>query len=282
MSENTTPDGNLMPPKLNLKKEDPPASFANLAGKDREDKKHTARVDLPETPPEATATLKKKTSRIPLDQVSAEPGAPAGAPVPGIGASKTIRLTSTFATPTITIAPSPKAVPVTMLTDDAKRQTSRIPLDIATTGRDDGAGQGDIPKTIRIKRPTVTPSIAIPVETVAPPSAAEAPAPAKAITSRIDLPETESAEGGQVTQRKTIKIRRAEGGPTVKAAPRSPAVARMEQAAAAHAADDVNAPHPIFPVLAAVAVVLLCVLVYVLCVQAFPSLNWSFPGKVTL
>lgn len=279
MSENATPGGAPMPPKLNLKKDDQAGNVINIGGGNREAKKHTARIDLPETPPETP--LKKKTSRIPLDQVSAEPGAATGSPVPGVGASKTIRLSSPSSIPTITIAPSKAAASLSM--DDAKRQTSRIPLEAAIQEK---GGEPDTPKTIRIKRPTVTQTIPSPVESKTPPAAQETPQSAKSVTSRIDLPESESIiEDGQPTQRKTIKIRRAEGGVPVKAAPRSPVVARMEQQAAANAADEIagaSAPHPVFPALAAVAVILLCVLVYVLFTQAFPDWGWSFPGKVNL
>ncbi len=284
MSENTTPGGDPIPPKLNLRQDNPLLDLVNAARKERDEKHHTARIDLPETPPEVTNTLKKKTSRIPLDQVSAEPGAAAGSPVAGIGASKTIRLTNpSSSTPTITIAPSPKAMSVAMMQDDAKRQTSRIPLESATPGSGDGSdGQAAIPKTIRIKRPMVTQAIPLAPAPVPPPPSQEPPFAPKSSTSRIDLPKQEVTEEGQVTQRKTIKIRRADGDAVTLPGPRSPVVARLEQEAAAQAAETVSAPHPVFPVLAAVALVLLCVLVYVLCVQAFPDLHWSFPGKVTL
>jgi hypothetical protein len=285
MSENTTPGGDPLPPKLNLKPQNPLVDLVNATPVERDAKHHTAKIDLPAIPPETNGTLKKKTSRIPLDQVSAEPGAPSGSPVPGVGTAKTIRLTNPPSSPTITIVPSSKAIVGTMILDDAKRQTSRIPLESATTGSGESGDQPAIPKTIRIKRPTVTQSVPVPAAPLAQPTspAQESPFAPKSSTARIDLPEQEmTEEGGQVTQRKTIKIRRADGSVPAKPGPRSPVVARMEQEAAEHAAEAVSAPHPIFPTLAAVAIVLLCVLVYVLCVQAFPNLNWSFPGKISL
>ena len=276
MSDNTTLGDNAIPPKLNLKPQE-----AN---------KHTTRIDLPTAQPEPPPTLKKKTSRIPLDQVSAESGAAAGAPVQGVGASKTIRISRPTGTPTITIAPSSKVLSGTMISDDAKRQTSRIPLELAISDGANTPSEGGAPKTIRIKRPTPTQSEPAPVAMPPPPQAVESvatpPPPAMSKTAQISLPDAALPETGQATQRKTIKIRRADGVGIDKAAPRSLAVARVEKVMADHvaadAAGEVPPPHPIFPVMAAAAVALLCVLVYVLFVQAFPSLGWPFPGKVTL
>ncbi len=278
MTSNTNGDS-AIPPKLNFKDSDaPPADAA---------KKRTARVDLPQpTPPETAGTLKKKTSRIPLDQVSAEPGAPTGAPVAGVGAAKTIRLTPAGPVPTITITPSPKAISAALLPEELKRQTSRIPLETAGGERTDSGTPIAAPKTIRIKRPAGLAATPIPPIQPPEPQATDTPAPAepaaKSVTSRIDLPEEQPSEEGQPTQRKTIKIRRPDGSPA-RPVPRSMAVARVEaQAAARVAEENVAAPHAIFPVLAAAAVVLLCVMVYVLLLQAFPNLGWNFPGKVML
>lgn len=288
MSDTTTHGDSPVPPKLNLKQTGQHAPVINLAGSDRDAKKQTARVELPSTPPEPI--LKKKTSRIPLEQASAETGAATGSPSPGLGASKTIRLTSTSPTPTITIAPSSRAIPGALVMDDVKRQTSRIPLEAAVSDKGSAsAGQETTPKTIRIKRPTAAPSISLPVVAAPPETAAAVHAPSaepaeKSVTSRIDLPaEQEMPESGQATQRKTIKIRRAEGGPTSKQVPRSMAVARVEQEAASNAAAAMaGRVSPVFPILTAAAVLFLCVLVYVLFTQAFPNLDWNFPGKVTL
>jgi hypothetical protein len=219
-----------------------------------------------------------------LEQVSAEAGAPSGAPVGGVGiSSKTIRLAPPTPTPpTISIPP---ATPVTRVMtrgpDDAKRQTSRISLEIALAERADAGGAPGTPKTIRIKRPVAAPGAK---EGVAPaPSPTEAPTVvAKSITSRIDAAEAPQPEG-QPTQRKTIKIRRAEGGVTLKPAPRSVAVARLEAEAAERRAEEVaESTHVLFPVAAAVAVCILVFMIYAFLVQAFPDANLSFPGKITL
>lgn len=276
MTSNTNGD-NTIPPKLSFKAPDQAPA--------QTEKKHTSRVDLPPSAvPEGATTLKKKTSRIPLDQVSAEPGAATGSPVAGVGAGKTIRLSPAGPVPTITITPSPKAISGALVTEDIRRQTSRIPLEAAATPPETTAGGS--PKTIRIKRPAglaATPILAATEPPAAPavPSLTAEPT-AKAVTSRIDMPEEGTGDTGQVTQRKTIKIRRPDGSPA-KAVPRSLAVARVEaQAAARVAEENVAAPHVVFPLLAAAAVVLLCVMVYVLLMQAFPNLGWNFPGKVTL
>lgn len=277
MTSNTNGD-NTIPPKLSFKA--PDSTTAET------EKKRTSRVDLPPpAPQEATATLKKKTSRIPLDQVSAEPGAATGAPVAGVGAAKTIRLSPAGPVPTITITPSPKALSGVLVPEDIKRQTSRIPLESAAATPAETTAGGS-PKTIRIKRPAGLAATPIPAPAEPAPVVEAAPAPAeptaKSVTSRIDMPEEGTGDTGQATQRKTIKIRRPDGTPA-KPVPRSMAVARVEAQAAARAAEeDVAAPHAIFPILAAAAVVLLCVMVYVLLMQAFPNLGWNFPGKVTL
>lgn len=276
MTSSTNGD-NTIPPKLSFKAPDSTAAET--------EKKHTSRVDLP--PPaaaEGAAPLKKKTSRIPLDQVSAEPGAAPGSPVAGVGAAKTIRLSPAGPVPTITITPSPKAISGALVTEDIRRQTSRIPLEAAATTSETATGGS--PKTIRIKRPAglATTPILTPTEPAAAAAAASAAVEptGKSVTSRIDMPEEGVGDTGQATQRKTIKIRRPDGSPA-KAVPRSMAVARVEaQAAARVAEENVAAPHAVFPILAAAAVVLLCVMVYVLLMQAFPDLGWNFPGKVTL
>ena len=146
----------------------------------------------------------------------------------------------------------------------------------------------DAPKTIRIKRPGQPP--APPVATVKTTAPAAQPAEAasdvsaqKAKTSRVDLSELQSEEAGQATQRKTIKIRRADGA-TAKPAPRSIAVSRLEpETTAAGAVEEAKVKVGVaFPIMAAAALVLLGVLVVVLAAQAFPNLGWTLPGAVSL
>jgi cobalamin biosynthesis Mg chelatase CobN len=155
---------------------------------------------------------------------------------------------------------------------------------------------GAVPKTIRIKRPAAAaPSL----RATKPSAAATAPGPSaaaaaeeetlpspdiaaeKSKTSRVDLATVVPADSGQATQRKTIKIRRPEAGGATHA-PRSVAVARIEAEAAQRQIEEAQPVNVAFPILAAVATVVICVLLYVLMAQSFPTLNWSFPGQVTL
>jgi hypothetical protein len=287
MSEDNKPAEGAIPPRFTLKKADSSASGPSPVTAAEAAKKQTARVDLPPPAAEQAPVLKKKTARIPLDQVSADAGAPSGAPVAGVGiSSKTIRLAPpTPPPPTISIPP---ATPVTRVMtragDDAKRQTSRISLETALAEHSDGgASAPGTPKTIRIKRPGAAPVAAPSTAATVPASPGEAAGGAKSSTARIDLPEAIPAEG-QPTQRKTIKIRRADGGgATIKPVPRSVAVARLEaQAAERRAEETTQATHVLFPIAAAVAVLVLAFMIYALLVQAFPGANLSFPGKITL
>jgi hypothetical protein len=177
----------------------------------------------------------------------------------------------------------------------AKRQTSRIPLEAAMTAdhaapASEAATSPDAPKTIRIKRPGQ--SAAPTVATVKAAAHAPEPLPAtssdvnagKAKTSRVDMTDLQSEEAGQATQRKTIKIRRADGT-APRPAPHSLAVARIEAEVVESAASATEAAvrtNVVFPVMAAVALVILGILVVVLAAQAFPDLGWKLPGTVTL
>ena len=287
MTEEAKPAEGAIPPRITLKPSD---VSGNGGAPESETKKTTTRVEsalaVPETPP----ALKKKTSRIPLEQVSAETGARPGATVTPAGLlSKTMRLApATPPPPSISI---PSQGPVTRVmtgaraSDEVKRQTSRISLETVlsekpTMGGDAQTSPG-APKTIRIKRPTSglagtgSPTVSAP--------AVGAVSPAKSTTARIELAE-EGVTEGQQTQRKTIKIRRADGGTVARGAPRSVSVARLEAQAAERRAEELadGSTHFLFPVAAAVALVVMGVMLYVLAVQAFPDAHLSFPGKLTL
>lgn len=263
MSDDVKPADGAIPPKLNLKKS----------------------TDTDATPqktqPAAPSAMKKQTARIELASALPE-GAPAES-VPSL-TTKTIRLTPLSAARPMTVKPATmpqKTVSAAALAEQAKQQTSRIPLEAALA--DEKAGAGGIgsgsPKTIRIKRPAQGPVGKLPT----PPAAGVVDAAAqKSKTARVDAAaEAQPTDAGQATQRKTIKIRRAEGG-GMRPVPRSMAVARLEAEAAERQAENVEAPGAIFTILSAVALVVLCVMIYVLMVQAMPQLGWNFPGKVTL
>lgn len=296
MTDESKPAEGAIPPRLSFKQT--AASDASAAAPTgAEGKKETRRVEIPLTAPapDTAGVNKKKTSRIPLEQVTAETNAAQGTPVAGKGlASKTIRLMPpTPAPPSLSIPTSiPPSRPMTgaQAPDDAKRQTSRIPLESALAakpGEPAASEAAPAPKTIRIKRPEA--ALSGKVSPATPEAGVEMPLPAtlsaaKSTTSRIELTEDAQPEG-QPTQRKTIKIRRAEGGaPTLKAAPRSFTVSRVEAQIAQHQAEEAASQMvPVaYPIVAAVALLILCVMLYLLVAQVFPGANLSFPGKVTL
>ncbi|MEI7879404.1 MAG: hypothetical protein WCI95_00885 [bacterium] len=218
---------------------------------------------------------KKKTARIPLDQVSTEPGVT----VSSAGmVSKTIRLSPAM-TGMGSVVPMPsvgKVLSGMNVSDDTKRKTSRISLEAVLPQLEAAAAGGDTgPKTIRIKRPTMAaPGSSPPLPALETGAVAPTEPSPKSQTTRVDIPPEATAEGQQ-TQKKTIKIRRAEGvGPEVKAGPRLVSISRNETETAA-ASVQVVAPHWSFVLMATAAVVTMCVMLYVLMAQAYPSLGWT-------
>lgn len=270
MSDDLKNDSGSIPPRVTLKVPGQSGDLAGLTG---------------------APSNKKKTARIPLDQASGDPGASGDGSI----VSKTIRLAPAL-TGQVAVAPLPsigKALTGTFVYDEAKRQTSRIPLEAAMPAIQAAAAPAPapapagmpnvastIPKTIKVKRPTITLSpaaAAAPVE-VAPPVAAPSAsaAEAKSQTARVDMV-PEVAQEVQQTQKKTIKIRRdgAEARPAAEA--RNVTIARLEGEAtpAAASGSQVAAPHWAFVVSAAAALLVLCFMLYVMVAQAYPSLGWS-------
>ena len=242
----------------------------------------------------AAAGSKKKTARIGLDQTTADTAALSGAHVENMGvASKTIRLAPAM-TGQLSVSPLPsigKALSGTFAYDDVKRQTSRIPLEavlpaIANASSQPGsaAAASAIPKTIKVKRPSISLSPSMNAARVeeAPPPAVEPPVSmaSKNQTSRVDVT-PEMIPEPQQTQKKTIKIRRADGE-SRSVEPRNVAIARSGEAAAADssassmaAVGQVAQPHGAFIGIAAAAFLVLCFMIYVLAAQAYPHLGWS-------
>lgn len=274
MSDDPKPPNGNLPPKLTLRKEESGA------------------IALPTPTPAAGSPppSKKATARIPL--TSTESGA---ADAAGTNYStKTIRLTPLAASRPLSVAPAVRPPPsaTTSLSDLAKRQTSRIPLEAAmatdhTPSAAASLAVAEAPKTIRIKRPGQAPA---PVgATIKAPAPSPEPAPAaasdanaqKSKTARVDVEDMQAEDAAQATQRKTIKIRRAEGA-TAKPIPRSMAVARVEAEAAEAAIAESVRINVAFPIMAAVALVILGVLIVIVAAQAFPSLGWHLPGTVIL
>lgn len=223
---------------------------------------------------------KKKTSRISLDQVTAEPGA--SATVSSL-ASKTIRLAPAM-TGQVSATPFPsvgKALTGMLVSDEAKRKTSRISLDSVLPQLEATSAGGDAPpKTIRIKRPTISVPSGLSAARIEEPAVVTTvESNVKSQTTRVDIPQEAVATEGQQTQKKTIKIRRAEGdGTEGRTAPRTVNVSRNDIEAAVPSQVQVAVPHWSFVLVATAAVVTMCVMLYVLMAQAYPSLGWSLGG----
>lgn len=270
MSDDIKPENGSIPPRVTIK----------IPGQSGELAETTTATTIP--------TNKTKTARISLDQVSAEPGATQAAPVNGVGvASKMIRLVPAM-TGQVLISPVPsagKALSV-IISEETKSQTSRISLE-SVMAEISGNSQDAPPKTIKVKRPMLTntpkvTSLSAEVQSESSSPAMVAPQqPAgelvsKSQTAHVDIV-PEAAEPQQ-TQKKTIKIRRADGATgEFKPVSRSVSIARAEgeSAETPKAGSDVPAPHGIFIAMAAAAALVLCFMLYVLAAQANPGLGWT-------
>ena len=159
-------------------------------------------------PPEAAA--KKQTSRIDLpaagvrsqDEIKTVKVKPVSPPQPG-GAP---------------LPPGPKPLSEAQV-QAAKSKTSRISLEAALGAVEDDSAPKNMPKTIRLKRPTDLPGGATPP----PPAATMPPASAPNLTAHLPTARVATQElgdikadtdQGSITRRKTIKVKRP-GAPSV-------------------------------------------------------------------
>ncbi len=253
------PEANI-PPKLDLKQ---------AVSASSQPKKATTRIDM------ASAAMipeeKSKTTRINLGAFTTDTGAPKTIKIQRPSEAATIKLNRPGPAP----AATPAAPPLSQA--QAKRQTSRISLQEAfvapaegqTAAPTDSSAPSGGPKTIRIKRPG---------DSGGAPAQESIPAPAP---SGAPSPEP-GLEAGPPTQRKTIKLRRPGGGEgEARHSPTLPkAAADFAAAQAAGPAADTDEPGVIFAVVSLVAVLVCCVMVYMLCAQALPSLGLTWPGQV--
>ncbi len=261
MSDETVNPGAATPPKMVLSNS---GRISATPGADP-NKRKTARVDLAAAQVAASGTvLKSATTRITL------PTMPAAAPQ-GF-APKTIRLTRPGVRPAVPV--SPAGVPAMSAAgrmaaaaagvEAAKRQTSRIPLEAAMTMPEGAPVTADVAKTVHLKRPEA--------------DAGNLEAPA---AEAGDVSATTPADAAQPTQRKTIRIKRPTGKNIPLAVPRSMAVARIEAEAAQRIAEEAEQPVGVlWPILAAVALLVACFLVYALAAQAMPAWGLRFPGQI--
>jgi cobalamin biosynthesis Mg chelatase CobN len=157
--------------------------------------------------------------------------------------------------------------------DVFKRRT--IPVGVPTPA----PGPATRPKTIQVKKPVGRPADSI---NTAPAPAAEAVSEAKkSETARIDLPP--DAGDRPTTRPKTIRIKRPDGTTARKALtisrPSEDEASALASASSAVEADGEEGPGTVFSVLALVAVLVACVVVYILAAQTFAP-DLPFPGRI--
>jgi hypothetical protein len=165
------------------------------------------------------------------------------------------------------------------------------------------------PKTIRLKRPSDTAAMRIagadrPVMTRVEQAPASAPDISK--TSQLEVPPVEEpeevGESPSATRRKTIRVRQPSGRAGVTSvAVRRPGAEELQatgteprpRSAAPPAMFRPDEPSVFFPILASVAIITTCVIIYVLMAQTFgpdisytrlsyglPEWDLSWPGKI--
>jgi hypothetical protein len=90
---------------------------------------------------------------------------------------------------------------------------------------------------------------------------------------------TEGTSDSQPTQKKTIRIRRADGAEARAGEARSVTIARADgsvtSGSVAQTTGRVAKPHGMFVGLAAAALMILCFMIFMLAAQVYPSLGWS-------
>ena len=297
--------------------------------------KPVAQAGVPAAKPltvKARPGAKRETSRIPLEMAKVAPGVSAASGAPQ---TKTIKIkpivppgaikigapgaAPSAATPVAKspvaakpAAPAPAAdAAAKVAVAAAKRQTSRIPLEAALTADDKKAGPG-APKTIRLKRPGVSPAAkvgAAPASAAGGAAAPESGAADLSKTSRIDVA-VDDGQPATPTRRKTIRVKR----PTQSKAVKGLSVARSggaEATAEQPDADGAGLPPSLMPspmtapapkdkaivsgIASIAALIVAMVLVYILLAQVvgpnasltklsygMPEIKLAWPGRVPL
>ncbi len=252
---------------------EPPSATARIQLKDqgagegaREKQDETSRVDDDST-----------TSRIKLEEKASEDEAERTGE---LGKDSTVRvdLTEVMARAGATSPSKPEA--------DDRESTARI------EAKDDAATTAPPPRTVRLKRPSDLPRpVSVGSDDKAPPKTVVLKKPgtdeSKQSTSRIAVPDS-AIESAPPSSRKTIRIKRS-------AAPSSPktlTIARPSRSAAPTLPGDADEtlreleaevrgePGVAFSILAIAALLVFCVLVYVLAAQTIAP-DLPFPGRLS-
>jgi hypothetical protein len=237
-------------------------------------------------PPAAAGTTPAARPDAPRVQGDEAPDAGKEPSSDGLPTARTVR--AVFPAPvgpaTIKLAKPSGARIAAQVPTEAKKKTSRIPLESALDTRSAEPAAGPVPKTIRLKKSGEAGTLK-----AEPPAGAPASGPSD--TSKLDL----GAEGGGTpTQRKTIKVKRPtqrpdqSGGPeTAIGAPQAP---RFHPPPEEVPPDQ---PSAVFSVVAIAAILVLCVVIYLQMAQALgpdlsltrlsygaPGLDLAWPGKI--
>jgi len=250
----------------------------------------------------AKTNTKRKTSRIPLESAKApETKGEQGEAKATTLKPKTIKIKPTAPVPKVrSTQPLSITVPIAeadsdkIHTDAAKRKTSRIPLEEALTADTESEEPAEAadparPKTIKIKRPGSEASTV----------KARKPAPAKAAddgemskTARLDSLPLDEADATP-TQKKTIRVKRPDAASTATSAPAAPPRPGLGLTPPEPIEERSDEPGVVWAILALAAMIVLCVVIYMLAAQAVgpnvsgtalsswtdgPNLSW--PGKI--
>ncbi|MBW7908440.1 MAG: hypothetical protein H3C50_05900 [Kiritimatiellae bacterium] len=278
MADEQIPSGDNPPPKIKL----------NLAG--------TGLPPRDAVPPIQIRPTDKKaeTTRLDLKQ--------AVAPIASVGDTQPVQADiSTAKRETQRLAPAAPNVTMRIETDEArKKETARIdlpesafqkkpgtqPRSVAPEGAEEVFKRSTIPvgiptppptkpKTIAVKRPLGT-QPAKPATVVVSPAEKAVAEAKKSETARIDLP-SGTGEDRPATRPKTIRIKRPDGTSARKAL----TISRPDEDAAPIRSFDGEEEEAgsAFSIIALVAVLVTCVLLYVLAAQSIaPNLPW--PGRL--
>jgi hypothetical protein len=227
---------------------------------------------------------KHSTSKIPLGNANSV------SPIGETINTKTIKIKPSSDEPSANKAPLTIKPAAGAKVGDSKSQTSRISLEAALGTDSDSATTG--PKTIRLKRPGKTPSVKV--------NKIGNKDKDLGKTSKIELPDSNSDVPD--TQKKTIKVKR----PSQRRKAKTMSVKRKDDEAPAEGipitplsdltAQNAPAPdtvHWTFIVSSIAAVLVACVLIYVMCAQVFgpnisltklaywgPTVELPWPGRI--
>ncbi len=229
---------------------------------------------------DSDAAKKSQTSRIDLEQADAV----ADEDVNEAAKNTTVRVDLTGAMARMKDAETTPAGSDAEQAEDERSTTARIALD--SEEDETAVPSPEPPRTVRLKRPSSAPRTVVMKKTKSEPDDATAE---KGTTSRIQVPEGAIPQEPAST-RKTIRIKRS-GAPAAGGAAKTLTISRPTKsegptlsAKADAAREDLESgiadePGALFGILTIAAVLVLCVLVYILVAQTFAP-DLPFPGRV--